>query len=91
MGTVNINKTGLVFGLFLGAWHFLWSLLVAMQWAQPVIDFIFWIHFIRPVYVVEAFDFTRAIGLVLVTSVVGYAIGICLGVLWNRFHKIPSD
>ena len=33
-----------------------WSLLVLIGWAQPIIDFIFWAHMIKPVYFVKPFD-----------------------------------
>jgi hypothetical protein len=64
--------------------HFLWALLVASGVAQPLMDFIFWLHFIRPVYMVERFEPIRAIGLVLLTGTVGYAIGSAFALLWNH-------
>jgi hypothetical protein len=48
-----------VLGAMLGSWHLLWSLLVALGVAQPLIDFLFWIHFIKPVYVIEPFAIER--------------------------------
>lgn len=87
MESINSNKAGLVFGALLGGWHFLWSILVALHWAQPVIDFIFWIHFIKPVYVIEDFAFGRAVILVAVLAVLGYAIGYSFAFLWNRIHR----
>jgi nucleotide-binding universal stress UspA family protein len=36
----NPNKVGLVIGALIGGWHFVWSLLVLIGWAQPIIDFI---------------------------------------------------
>lgn len=86
-GTVNVIKAGLVLGAVLGGWHLCWSALVAIDWAQPVIDFIFWIHFIRPVYVVEAFDFIRAFILILVTAGIGFAIGASFALMWNVMWK----
>ncbi len=68
----------------------LWALLVAGGAAQPVMDFIFWLHFIRPIYVVEAFDPLRAAGLVLVTGAIGYAIGGAFALLWNHVHRAPG-
>jgi hypothetical protein len=37
---VNPNKIGLVIGALLGGWHLIWSLVVLIGWAQPIIDFI---------------------------------------------------
>jgi len=87
VGTIRPHKAALVFAILLGGWHFLWSALVAAGWAQPLIDFIFWIHFIRPVYVIEKFNPGVALLLIGVTAAVGYAVGWCFGVLWNKLHK----
>jgi hypothetical protein len=87
MQAVNAHKAGLVLGVLLGGWHLLWALLVAIGWAQPVIDFIFWIHFIKPIYVIGPFSAGVALLLVGVTAVLGYAFGHILGALWNRVHQ----
>lgn len=87
MVTVNPNKAGLVLGTLMGGWHLLWALLVAIGWAQPVIDFILRIHFIKPIYVIDAFNAGVALLLVTVTSLIGYALGFMFGVLWNKLHS----
>ena len=87
MGTINPGRAGLVFGALIGGGHLLWSILVALRWAQLLIDFIFWSHFIKPVYVVEEFSLGRAAILIIVTAAVGYVVGFCCGHLWNRIHK----
>lgn len=87
MQTINPNKAGLVLGALLGGWHFLWGVLVALSWAQPLIDFVFWMHFIKPVYVVGTFNAGTALILIAVTSGVGYALGWIFGILWNWIHR----
>jgi len=86
--TIGINKTGLALALLLGGFHLIWAMIVASGFAQPLIDFIFWLHFIRPVYVIETFDSLRAAGLVLLTATIGYAIGSAFALLWNRVHRL---
>jgi MFS superfamily sulfate permease-like transporter len=87
MSTVNPLRIGLVLGAVIGLWHLSWSVLVAFGLAQPFIDFIFWMHFIKPVYVIQAFDPITAAILVVVTAVMGFVIGAIFGVLWNWLHR----
>lgn len=87
MGPVNPNKAGLVLGSLVGGLHVLWAILAALGWAQPVVDFIFRIHFMKPVFVVDAFSFGTALILIAVTASIGYAVGCIFGVLWNKIHR----
>lgn len=83
----NPNKVGLVIGAVFGAWHVMWVLFVALGWAQPILDFIFWAHMIKPVYVVTPFDPIAAIVLIAVTIMIGYVLGLVGAVIWNRLHR----
>lgn len=85
--TINPNKAGFVLAALMGAWHLTWSLLVALGLAQPLVDFLFWIHFIKPIYIIEPFEIGRAAILVAVTSGIGYATGLVFALLWNRLHR----
>jgi hypothetical protein len=83
VGALNPSKAGFVLGALLGGWHFLWALMVALGWAQAVLDFIFWIHFIKPIYIIAPFNAGLALILIVVTAAIGYAFGYVFGVLWN--------
>ena len=80
------NKVGLVFGMVIGGWHFIWALLVLFGLAQPLLDFIFWAHMIQSIYLVKAFDLRAALTLVIITFVSGYAFGSIGAVFWNKLH-----
>jgi hypothetical protein len=83
----NPNKVGLVIAALIGGWHLVWSLLVLIGWAQPILDFIFWAHMIKPVYFVKPFDLTAAVVLILITSAIGYIFGFLGAVIWNPLHR----
>jgi hypothetical protein len=83
----NPHKVGLVIGALIGSWHFVWSLLVGIGWAQPIIDFIFWAHMIKPVYVVKSFNLAATVTLIAITALIGYMFGFVGGVIWNKLHR----
>ena len=87
MTRINPNKAGLAVGALFGAWHLTWAVLVALGLAQPLIDFLFWIHFIKPIYVIEPFEIARATLLIAVTAGIGYIIGLVFALVWNRLHR----
>jgi hypothetical protein len=85
MNRIHPHSVGLAFGIFLGLWHALWSALVWIGAAQWLIDFIFRLHMITPPYKIMAFSFGMALSLVVVTTCIGYAVGLAMGIIWNRF------
>jgi hypothetical protein len=87
MQNINPLKAGLTLGGLTGAFHLFWAALVAIGLAQRVIDFVFWMHFIRPLYVISPFNISTAVILVTVTFTIGYAMGLILACLWNFLQK----
>lgn len=86
----NPNRIGIVAGALIGGWHLLWALLVLLNGAQPILDFIFWAHMIDPVYKVKAFDPAAAGILIVFTFVVGYLFGFVGALIWNRLRGSRS-
>jgi hypothetical protein len=84
---ISVLKAGLVVAALYGAWHLCWSILVALGLAQPLIDFVFWMHFIKPVYVIESFAIGRAAILLVITTGVGFVIGSIFALIWNALHR----
>jgi hypothetical protein len=84
---ISAIRAGLVLGALLGAWHLCWAILVAVGAAQTIIDFVFWMHFIKPVFLIEPFDGIRAALLIGVTGALGFVIGATFAVIWNALHK----
>ena len=82
----NPNKVGLVIAMLIGGWHVIWSLLVLIGFAQPILDFIFWAHMIQQVYFVKPFDPMAAVTLIVITAVIGYVLGFVGAMIWNRLH-----
>lgn len=79
------NSWGMIVGVFMGGFHLLWALLIASGLAQPLMDWIFGLHMIQPVYVIAPFNILTAITLVVVTFVVGYVMGSVLALICHAF------
>jgi len=84
---IDPRRAGYASGAFVGGCHLVWSLLVALGWAQALIDFILWMHMVTLPYVVKAFDLTAATTLVIVTAIAGYIFGNVFAGIWNRMHR----
>lgn len=87
MEIIRPHRAGLILGALLGGMHLAWSLLVAAGWAQTVMDFILWLHFIKLTYAIENFNIGTALLLIVVTASIGYIVGWVFAVLWNKLHK----
>lgn len=89
MTNVEMNKTraGLILGAFLGLFHLVWAIMVAIGFAQAILDFIYKIHFLNNPFTIQAFSIGNAVLLVLVTAAVGFVGGWILAFLWNKLKK----
>lgn len=81
------HKFGLTLGGLFGVVHLTWTVLIAIGVAQPLMDFVFKLHMIQPVYEVRPFVFGTAVALIVFTSAVGYVVGYVLGLLWDIVQK----
>jgi hypothetical protein len=86
----NPHKAGLVIAALIAGWHVVWSVLVLVGWAQPILDFVFWAHMIKPVYFVKPFEPMAAVVLIVITAVIGYIFGFVGAIIWNRLHRQKS-
>ncbi len=84
MQHIHPSRAGLVLALIVGGLHAIWSLIVAIGWGQALINFIFWVHFIKPAHEVEPFNIGTALLLVLVATCIGYVVGNGFALLWNK-------
>ena len=88
---ISKNKLGIVFGALLGLSHLVWAAMVATGVAQWLMDWVFRLHFIQPPYIVTAFNLSHAVGLIVVTSSLGYLMGWLGAALWNWVHETSPD
>lgn len=63
--------------------HLVWCVLVFFGIAQTVIDYLFWIHFIKPTYQIDKFDMFVAIYLLITVSCIGFIVGYIFAKVFN--------
>lgn len=81
--TVNPIDAALLLGMLFGIVHLSWLILVFLKFAQVTLDFIYWAHFIKPIFEVESFEIGRAITLLGLTVSVGAFMGYVLAKIFN--------
>ncbi|MEK7515371.1 MAG: hypothetical protein AAB555_00345 [Patescibacteria group bacterium] len=87
MNHLNPAKTGLAVGKLFGGVHLVWAILVALGWAQVLVNFSQWAHMVSVPVVVGAFDLTAAIIVIIVATAVGYVLGYAFAHIWNYLHR----
>ena len=84
---MNGKKLGLVLGSSFAFLHFVWSVLIFAGLAQSLMDSMYKMHSLSNPFTVMPFDFSRSIGLIIMTFIGGYIIGNLFALFWNKFHK----
>ena len=84
---MNSHKIGLVVGLFFALMHAVWEVLVALGLGQSLMNFVFSMHSLNNPYKVAPFSLTTAIGLVIITYIIGYIVGNVFTVIYKKFHR----
>lgn len=79
-------RIGMAFGCFIATVHLVWAILIAIGWAQPLLDFIFWVHMLNSPFQVQPFSFGLSCLLVGVTWAVGFCAGFVFATIWKRFN-----
>jgi len=87
MKKVHVHDVGLIVGATVSIMHIVWSLIVLFGLAEWYMDFIFSLHFLSNPFVIQSFDWGKAIMLWVITFVVGYLIGWVVGIIWNMVLK----
>ncbi len=87
MAHLNPRTTALVFGVFVGGLHLVWSVLVALGWSAALVSFALWAHMVSMPFTAEPFDLAAATALVVVTTLVGYVVGYAFALVWNRAQR----
>jgi len=87
MNHLNPKKVGLAVGKLVGGVHLVWAILVALGWAQAVVNFSQWAHMVSVPVVVEPFNLTATITVILVAVAVGYVLGYAFAKIWNWLHR----
>lgn len=95
---LNPWRTGLAFGGLIGLWHLVWAACVAFGVAQPLMDFILYIHFVQVPAHIAPFSAATALMLVIIATGFSFLFGALFACVWNwllgdgatRRRQIPA-
>ena len=87
---IHVNRAGVTLGVVLAGWHVVWLVAVAAGVAQPLVNFVFWIHLMEADAAVGGFALMPAIWLVVVAFAAGYLTGATLAAVWNGMGWMRS-
>ena len=88
---INPIDAALLLGMLFGVLHMSWLILVYLNYAQIFLDFIYWAHFIKPIFEVESFDAGRSVILLALTVFAGFILGYVLSKIFNTLIENSSD
>ena len=86
MQPIKRHSLGMTLGTVALIVHFVWLAMVWTDVAKPFLDFIFLVHHLTVSYNIIDFSVIRAIILLLITFLGGYALGFILASFWNAFN-----
>lgn len=89
MGVLPI-RVGLVSGVFFAFWQLVWSFMVALGIAQPLLDVLAWADFFDLSPALQPFELQRALFLVTLWLLGGFFFGLVAGLSWNAFHTVTE-
>ncbi len=84
---MSLFRTSIIGGLCLASIHFFWAILVALGWAQPLMDFIFKLHMLNSPFQVQPFSGMLALGLIIITFLIGFFYGLIFYLVKNKLYK----
>lgn len=84
---MNLFQTSAIGGICLASLHACWALLVALGWAQPLMDFIFKVHMLNSPFQVQAFSLPLAVALIGITFLIGCFYGAVFYLIKKGFSS----
>lgn len=75
---------GLLLAAALGGWQLLWAGIVAIGWGPHAVELMDWLHFIRPVRLVDDTDGEPSMIVGTAAAAIEFCVGYTLARLWNR-------
>jgi len=81
------NKVALSVASFVVLVHLIWVILVGLNLANPWIAWLLGLHFLNNPFRFQPFDYATAIVLIIVTGILGYAVGWVFATVWNWVDK----